>query len=70
MSGGRGQPIVCRPRLEDGAPEDGEDPASARVVLVGELPGDKEDLEGRPFIDPKGALLRSPDRAQRQDCRF
>ena len=35
----------------------GAGPASARVVLVGEQPGDKEDLEGAPFVGPAGALL-------------
>jgi uracil-DNA glycosylase family protein len=35
----------------------GEGPVTARVVLVGEQPGDREDREGRPFIGPAGALL-------------
>jgi DNA polymerase len=35
----------------------GEGPADARLVLVGEQPGDKEDLAGRPFIGPAGAVL-------------
>lgn len=35
----------------------GEGPASARVVMVGEQPGDKEDLAGRPFVGPAGRLL-------------
>lgn len=35
----------------------GEGPSSARVVLVGEQPGNSEDLEGRPFVGPAGALL-------------
>jgi DNA polymerase len=35
----------------------GEGSAQARVMLVGEQPGDKEDLEGRPFVGPAGALL-------------
>ncbi|MBW3595563.1 MAG: UdgX family uracil-DNA binding protein, partial [Actinobacteria bacterium] len=29
----------------------------AEVVLVGEQPGDKEDIEGRPFVGPAGKLL-------------
>jgi DNA polymerase len=29
----------------------------ARLMLVGEQPGDREDLEGRPFVGPAGALL-------------
>ncbi|MDP8942743.1 MAG: UdgX family uracil-DNA binding protein [Actinomycetota bacterium] len=35
----------------------GEGPARARVVLVGEQPGDREDREGQPFVGPAGALL-------------
>jgi DNA polymerase len=35
----------------------GEGPARARVVMVGEQPGDREDLEGRPFVGPAGRLL-------------
>jgi uracil-DNA glycosylase len=35
----------------------GEGPPSARIVMVGEQPGDKEDLAGHPFAGPSGALL-------------
>ena len=35
----------------------GEGPAQAAVMLVGEQPGDKEDLEGAPFVGPAGRLL-------------
>jgi DNA polymerase len=35
----------------------GEGKPHARVLLVGEQPGDKEDLQGRPFVGPAGALL-------------
>jgi uracil-DNA glycosylase len=35
----------------------GEGPASAKVMLVGEDPGDQEDLEGHPFVGPAGKLL-------------
>jgi DNA polymerase len=35
----------------------GEGPASARVVVVGEQPGDAEDLAGKPFVGPAGKLL-------------
>ncbi len=35
----------------------GEGPPQARVVLVGEQPGDREDLEGHPFVGPAGVLL-------------
>ncbi len=31
--------------------------ASAQVVLVGEQPGNEEDLEGKPFVGPAGRLL-------------
>jgi DNA polymerase len=37
----------------------GEGPPDARIVLVGEQPGDREDREGRPFVGPAGALLDS-----------
>ena len=35
----------------------GEGSEDADVMLVGEQPGDKEDLEGRPFVGPAGRLL-------------
>src|SRR4051812_49475565 len=35
----------------------GEGSVSAAVMLVGEQPGDREDLEGRPFVGPAGKLL-------------
>jgi uracil-DNA glycosylase len=35
----------------------GEGSARARVMMVGEQPGDKEDLEGRPFVGPAGRVL-------------
>lgn len=35
----------------------GEGTASARVVFIGEQPGDVEDRRGRPFVGPAGALL-------------
>ncbi|EPX55099.1 Domain often clustered or fused with uracil-DNA glycosylase [Cystobacter fuscus DSM 2262] len=35
----------------------GEGPEDARLMLVGEQPGDTEDREGRPFIGPAGRLL-------------
>ncbi len=35
----------------------GEGAAHARVVLLGEQPGDSEDLQGRPFVGPAGKLL-------------
>jgi uracil-DNA glycosylase family protein len=35
----------------------GEGPPTADLMLVGEQPGDVEDLEGRPFVGPAGRLL-------------
>jgi DNA polymerase len=35
----------------------GEGGRAARVVLVGEQPGDREDIEGKPFVGPAGKLL-------------
>lgn len=35
----------------------GEGPAAARLVLVGEQPGDVEDVRGRPFVGPAGDVL-------------
>ena len=35
----------------------GEGPARARLMIVGEQPGDREDLEGEPFVGPAGKLL-------------
>ena len=35
----------------------GEGPALARLMVVGEQPGDQEDLQGRPFVGPAGQLF-------------
>src|SRR4051795_3423588 len=35
----------------------GEGPLDARIVFVGEQPGDQEDLAGRPFVGPAGAVF-------------
>ena len=35
----------------------GEGPQHAQVMLVGEQPGDKEDLAGKPFVGPAGQML-------------
>ncbi|MGY1723027.1 UdgX family uracil-DNA binding protein [Blastococcus sp. SYSU DS0533] len=35
----------------------GEGPETARVVFVGEQPGDQEDRKGEPFVGPAGRLL-------------
>ncbi|MGA4845902.1 UdgX family uracil-DNA binding protein [Streptomyces sp. G5(2025)] len=37
----------------------GAGPARARLMLVGEQPGDQEDRAGEPFVGPAGRLLRS-----------
>jgi uracil-DNA glycosylase family protein len=41
----------------------GEGPQAAQIMLVGEQPGDKEDLAGKPFVGPAGQML---DRALEQ----
>jgi probable DNA metabolism protein len=41
----------------------GEGPVDARIMLVGEQPGDQEDLAGHPFVGPAGQML---DRALAQ----
>ena len=43
-------------RATQGVP--GEGPRRARLMLVGEQPGDEEDLQGKPFVGPAGRLLR------------
>ena len=35
----------------------GEGPETARIVFVGEQPGDQEDLTGKPFVGPAGRML-------------
>jgi uracil-DNA glycosylase family 4 len=35
----------------------GEGEPTAEIVFVGEQPGDKEDLAGRPFVGPAGRVL-------------
>jgi DNA polymerase len=35
----------------------GEGPKKARIMLVGEMPGDREDREGHPFVGPAGREL-------------
>jgi DNA polymerase len=35
----------------------GHGPVPARLMLVGEQPGDREDLEGTPFVGPAGRIL-------------
>ncbi len=38
-------------------PVPGRGPHRAALMLVGEQPGDQEDLQGKPFVGPAGALL-------------
>lgn len=35
----------------------GEGPLNARLMIIGEAPGEKEDIEGRPFVGAAGQLL-------------
>jgi uracil-DNA glycosylase family protein len=35
----------------------GEGPPDAEVMMVGEVPGDREDTEGHPFVGPAGRVL-------------
>jgi len=35
----------------------GEGPQRAKIIMVGEQPGDQEDLAGKPFVGPAGKLL-------------
>jgi uracil-DNA glycosylase family protein len=35
----------------------GEGPVRARIMMVGEQPGDKEDIQGKPFVGPAGRVL-------------
>jgi probable DNA metabolism protein len=41
----------------------GEGPTDAEIMFVGEQPGDKEDLAGKPFVGPAGQML---DRALKE----
>src|SRR5882757_5082856 len=35
----------------------GEGPRQAQLILLGEVPGDEEDKQGKPFVGPAGRLL-------------
>lgn len=35
----------------------GQGPARARIMMVGEQPGDQEDKQGKPFVGPAGGVL-------------
>jgi DNA polymerase len=45
----------------------GEGPLDAQIVFVGEQPGDQEDLAGRPFVGPAGAVFDAALEAARID---
>lgn len=45
----------------------GEGPTDARIIIVGEQPGDVEDREGRPFVGPAGQILDEALAAARVD---
>jgi DNA polymerase len=51
--------IVAAPPMVPGGTRAvlGEGPVRAAIAFVGEQPGDREDLEGRPFVGPAGQLL-------------
>src|SRR5262245_35744725 len=53
LNGCRACPLWANAR--QGVP--GEGKAHAPIVLVGEQPGDKEDLAGHPFVGPAGQVL-------------
>ena len=49
---------AARPQVEGGTRAVlGEGPLHPAIALVGEQPGDQEDLAGRPFVGPAGKLL-------------
>ncbi len=45
----------------------GEGPIEARLVLIGEQPGDEEDRAGRPFVGPAGEILNQALQAAKID---
>ena len=47
----------CDLHLNGTRPVFGEGPAKASLMLVGEQPGDQEELQGKPFVGPAGAVL-------------
>ncbi len=49
---------IC-PQDSLGVAVPGEGSASAQIVFIGEAPGKKEAISGRPFVGRSGALLRS-----------
>jgi DNA polymerase len=60
LEGLRGHAAGCRDcPLWRGATQTvfGEGSPGSTIMLVGEQPGDREDLQGKPFVGPAGALL-------------
>jgi len=49
--------LVCAFAVKSTQTVFGEGPKRARLMLVGEQPGNAEDLAGHPFVGPAGALL-------------
>jgi uracil-DNA glycosylase len=47
----------CRPLRDRCRAVSGEGNPQARIMIVGEAPGQEEDREGRPFVGPAGQLL-------------
>jgi uracil-DNA glycosylase len=37
----------------------GEGKVGVKIMLIGEVPGDREDIEGKPFVGPAGKLLNT-----------
>ena len=54
MQSCRGCELYCNATQAVG----GEGPAASPLMLVGEQPGDQEDVQGLPFVGPAGKLLR------------
>ena len=66
LAGIRREAAVCtRCPLHENATQTvfGEGPAQAQLMFVGEQPGDKEDLAGRPFVGPAGQVFDAGLRA-------
>jgi len=47
----------CRLHALRRNPVPGEGPLDAKIMFIGEAPGEKEDEQGRPFVGPAGKLL-------------
>ena len=50
--------LVCPWACHATQPVFGSGPEDAKIVLIGEQPGDQEDRAGKPFVGPAGQLLR------------